>query len=184
MAESLREQLIKAGLAKKQPARQKSRKPQSAKRHRPKRTERSGDQEITLAEAFSVRRRTERSEAARAQREKQEAARKKREIKEKLTSLVKKSALNDKSAEIGRNFPHGKKIKRIYVTSEQQAQINSGELGVIMVAGRYYLMTAEDVESARGIQPEAVVLLVNPHVQEEPGSDEDAAHKVPDDLMW
>lgn len=75
-----------------------------------------------------------------------------------------------------RHFPHGNKIRRIYCTREQVEKLNSGELAVVQLAGRYLLATRDVALAAQAIQSEALVLLCDPHA---PLEDD-----VPADLMW
>lgn len=186
MSESLRDQLLKSGLArhnkpevrsqpKPQPQQRQSQtqnisQPRSAK---PARREPS---EIDLAKAYALRDKTERETREREQREAEQRARVKKERKQKLTTLLNGNALNEASAEIARHFPHANKIRRIYVTAAQLPRLNAGELAVTQVAGRYLLVTREDGLAAQAIDAEALVLLCDPDAVDEDG--------VPADLVW
>lgn len=172
MSESLRDQLLKSGLASKlkagqagKPAKQK---PAPAK-HR--------SAEIDLAKAYALRDNTERAERERVQREAEQRAREKKERKQKLVALLNGKSQNVQAAEIPRHFPHANKIRRIYVTEDQLRCLNGGELGVVQLAGRYVLVDCEVAKAAREIDAEALVLLCDPMQQ---GSEDD----VPIDLIW
>ena len=108
--------------------------------------------------------------------EQQERARLKKERKEKLAKLLDGKSLNAKDADVARNFPHGDKIRRIYVTADQLVQLNRGELGVVQVAGRYVLVSKEVALEAKSIDEAALVLLPDPNA---PAEDD-----VPPDLVW
>jgi uncharacterized protein YaiL (DUF2058 family) len=173
MSESLRDQLLKSGLAArlKAEARTKPGKPERApqgKRDRP---------EIDLAKAYALRANTERAERERAQREAEQRAREKKERRQRLAALLNGKARNAAEADIPRHFPHANKIRRIYVTAEQLPRLNGGELGIVQLAGRYLLVDADIAKAARDIDPDALVLLCDPH---EASAEDD----VPDDLVW
>jgi uncharacterized protein len=179
VSESLRDQLLKSGLAKKlKQAPQAAPKPAAAKpqgrTHAQARTGKPDD--VDLARAYAIRAKAEKEERERAQREAELAAREKRERKQKLAALLDGKALNSAEADVPRHFPHGNKIRRIYCTKGQLAQLNRGELGVVQLAGRYLLVRCEVAQQAQAIQAEALVLLCDPSA---PPEDD-----VPPDLVW
>jgi uncharacterized protein len=191
MADSLRDQLLALGFARSKPAekqneqrRDKPRgapphgkgRPPGAQRHDRQPSRGKSQEEVDLAQAYALRARTEREAKEREQREAAERARLKKERKEKLAKLLADKALNAKDADVARNFPHGDKIRRIYVTGEQLAQLNRGELGVVQLAGRYLLVTREVALQAQSISDESLVLLPDPNA---PAEDD-----VPPDLVW
>jgi len=190
MADSLRDQLLKSGLVQKLKAEKNSsplqKKPvelaakpsasKSVSQHQAKSTQKSRE-ELDLAQAYRLRARQEQEERQTADREAAERARAKKERKEKLARLLHDKALNDPNADVPRHFPHGSKIRRIYCTAAQLTQLNQGELGVVQRAGRYLLVTHSVALEAQQIQPEALVLLVDPTAP----TDEDG---IPTDLIW
>lgn len=141
-------------------------------------------QDIDLAKAYAIRAQREKDERIEAERLRQEEARLRREAKAKLTELLKDKALNDPTAEIARHFEYGGKIKRIHVTPAQLTALNSGELGVLQVNGRYLLVTAAVLAEAEAVFEPSVALKIDPNA---PSSDDpyaDPAYQVPDDLVW
>lgn len=201
MADSLRDQLLALGFTRSKPAEKpkehrgdnprgdkprgapphhgKGKPPHAGQRHDQRRREQQPQNpkgEVDLAQAYAARARTEREAKEREQREQAERARLKKERKEKLAKLLEGVALNAKDADVARNFPHGDKIRRIYVTNDQLAQLNRGDLGVVMLAGRYLLVTQEVALAAKAIDEAALVLLPDPNA---PAEDD-----VPPDLVW
>jgi uncharacterized protein YaiL (DUF2058 family) len=173
MSESLRDQLLKSGLARKL----KPEPPIPAKpphRPAPQGRERS---EIDLAKAYAMRDSTERAERDRAQREAELRAREKKERRQRLVQLLNGKALNVQDADIARHFPHANKIRRVYVTAAQLPLVNGGELGVVQLAGRYLIVDVETAKAVRDVDPESLVLLCDPM---ENASEDD----VPSDLVW
>lgn len=191
MSESLRDQLLKSGLAStlKKSSPPKSQSKPAARPGKPpvnrghpvkssqhKQAPKATSEEVDLARAYALRARQEKDERQRAQREAERIAHERKQRKQKLTVLLGDKALNTADAEVPRHFPHGNKIRRVYCTNEQLAKLNLGELAVVQLAGRYLLVTRELAVQAQAIQPEAVVLLCDP--------DAPAEDDVPADLVW
>ena len=182
MSESLRDQLLKTGLAKKlkvevKPVRVAPRSKLAVHAHNAAPSQpQSIPSEIDLARAYALRAKQEHNERVRAQREAERTAREKKERKQKLATLLADKALNVSDAEVPRHFPHGNKIRRIYCTQGQLTRLNAGELAVVQQAGRYLLVSREVGLQAQAIQPEVLVLLCDPHAA--------AEDDVPADLTW
>jgi len=174
MAESLRDQLLKSGIARQLKTESRPKHEKHERRPPPPKRERS---EIDLAKAYAIRDSTERADRDRAQREAEQRAREKKERRQKLASLLNGKALNVADADIPRHFPHANKIRRIYVTAEQLPRLNGGELGIVQLAGRYLLVSGEIARSVRDVDAEALVLLCDP-------LDSGGEDGVPADLVW
>ena len=173
MSESLRDQLLKSGLARKFKAEQtKPAKPPY--RPAPQKRERS---EIDLAKAYALRDNNERAERDREQREAEQRAREKKERRQRLTQILNGKALNAQDADIARHFPHANKIRRVYVTATQLPRLNGGELGVVQLAGRYLIVDVDTAKAVRAVDPESLVLLCDP-------METVAEDGVPSDLVW
>lgn len=140
--------------------------------------------EIDLAKAYAIRAQKEKDERIEAERLKQEEARLRREAKARLEVALKDKALNDAEADIARHFPYGGKIKRIYVNAAQLKSLNTGELGVVQLGGRYLLVSAAVLNEAESIFPACVALKVDPDAPAEDDPYADPKYQVPDDLVW
>jgi uncharacterized protein YaiL (DUF2058 family) len=132
--------------------------------------------EPDLAQAYAIRAKTEREERLRAERDAQERAREKKARRAKLAALLEGKALNDAAADVARHFPHGDRIRRVYVTAEQLPRLNRGELGVVQLNGRYLVVERSVALEAGAIAEEALVLLPDP--------DAPAEDDIPADLVW
>ncbi|HUB92019.1 MAG TPA: DUF2058 family protein [Dyella sp.] len=188
MADSLRDQLLKSGIVKQfkdekrqqQPAPKPQVSPAKGRPphppHPPRPVRKEG--EINLAKAYAIRAQTEAEERKRVEQEAAEQARLKRERKAKVQKLLEGQGLNKPDADQVRHFEYGGKIRRIYVDTNQLADLNAGKLGVVQNAGRYLLVTQAVAEQVREIDSHLVALLVDPATA---GVDEDG---IPDDLMW
>jgi len=188
MSESLRDQLLKSGLAKKFKSEKISSEPKPERPPRVQMTESavkpqptsprkaSSQAEVDLARAYALRANQEKQERERAQREAEKLAREKKERKQKLAALLDGKSMNAADADVPRHFPHGNKIRRVYCTQEQLVQLNRGELAVVQLAGRYLLVASDVALQAQAIQAETLVLLCDPDA---PPEDD-----VPADLVW
>lgn len=179
MSESLRDQLLKSGLARTvRPEPRKDLPPSrsGASAKAPSRPPRRASGAIDLARAYALRERTEREQREREQRAAEQRARERKERKQKLAVLLNGVALNDANADLPRHFPHLNRIRRIHVTQAQLPRLNGGELAVVQFAGRYLLVTREVALAAQAVDAEALVLLCDPQA-----ADED---DVPADLVW
>lgn len=163
--------------ADKRPGSRANSRPQGARKPR-------SQEEMDLAKAYAIRAQREKEERVEAERLKQEEARVRREAKAKLEELLQGKALNAEDADIARHFPYGGKIKRIYVTADQLKALNAGELGVLQVAGRYQLVSADLLAQAEAIFAPAVALKVDPDAPAEDDPYADPQYQVPDDLVW
>ncbi len=186
MSNSLRDQLLKAGLVSEEDVQKaRSRKPASGKgKRRAKAKSRPPREKDDLAAAYAARQRQERQEKQEAERRQREAAAAKKALKGKLQALVKDNLLNDPTADIAYNFTVGEKVKRIYVTAEQQRKLMAGELAIAFLDGKRNLVPAHIGEKILQLDPERTVFR---NASEDEASAEDDPyrdHPIPDDLMW
>lgn len=182
MAESLRDQLLKSGLAKSVPkaSTRAGGKPRKPKRGESKQAGVSrSDQELDLARAYALRARSDSEQRKRAQRDAEQQARAKKERRRKLQALLTGKHLGKDTGELVRHFEYRGKIRRMHVDAEQLAAINTGKLGVVQFSGRYLLVDADIITQTAAIDPDAVALCVNPN---DPASTDNDG--IPDDLMW
>lgn len=188
MAESLRDQLLKSGLASQlkparpSPAAPTKSKPRSGDKSRGKSqgannksTSRDRD-DIDLGKAYALRNQADTRERQRMQQEQEQRAREKKERRQKIATALAGKSMNADDADVARHFPHADKIRRVYVTAAQLPLLNRGELGVVQQAGRFLLVTREVALVVQAIDPDQVLLLVDP---DQPDDDD-----VPADLIW
>lgn len=166
MGNSLKDELLKAGLVSEDRARDKGsdkgagprkgkNKRARGKVPRSKPRQRGSDGEPTLAEAYAARARAEREERERQRREQAERRARNARIKE----LAKSAALNDPEAEVPRYFHHRNRITRIFVTEAQQKGLTDGELAIVAGGRRYYVVPAATAHAVAQLSPEAVLVL-------------------------
>ncbi len=140
--------------------------------------------EMDLAKAYAMRSETEKQERIDAEKRKQEEARQKRELKQKVQELLKDKAQNIEAAEHVRHFEYNGKIRRVYVTPEQLADLNKGVLGLVQLDGRYLIVTAELTQQVKQLLPSIVALMIDPNAPATDDPYSDPLYQVPDDLVW
>ena len=181
MSDSLQDQLKALGLAKeKKKVVKKARKPHPAKQRPARRPPVKSDSEMSLDQAYRLRQKEEKKTAHNKKEHKRLLDLQRRQINLKLQGLVADHALNDKKAEVKRNFLYKGRIRSVLVTPEQLKALNAGELGLVFLRGNYILMLPKHVEQVRAISADHVPDLGG----SEPDDDGDDEHKVPDDLVW
>ncbi|MGD8347061.1 MAG: DUF2058 family protein [Lysobacterales bacterium] len=177
MGDSLQDQLKALGLAK-------DRKP-AQKRKKPKRRPGQGGSaqgmppgELSLDKAWKLREQEEKDRIEQDRARKRAEDRKRREINNAIRKIVDPNRLNREDAEVPRNFLFRGRIRKVYVTPDQNKALAKGELGMVYVTGGYHLLTPEHIAAVREIAPDHVVELDN-------GNDpEEEEFPVPDDLAW
>lgn len=179
MSDSLRDQLLKAGLAdakqaKKAQHEQRQRRREQNQRGKKAPVEKTEAQKLAEAAAQAER---ERSRTLNAE---QAAARERKALKAQLREVVAKHELKTGTGDIGFNFPHEGKIKRLYVNKEQHAQLGRGHLAIAQFERRYRLLPKAAAEKLRALAPDLFVFRAEPPAEDDAYAD----HPVPDDLMW
>ena len=177
MSNSLKDQLLKAGLVKKQDVKKQPKKkaPQVAKKNRKK------PSENTL--------RTQRQMLDKAKKDKKLNEQKRIEAEKKalfaqIKQLVNGSKVNRKDGEKSYNFTFGKKVKTIYVTDEQHAQLSKDQLVIIHLDNDVFELVPK-VVATKITERDATRVVVNEQADSNPKEDDPYAdYENPDDLMW
>lgn len=179
MSDSLQDQLRALGLAQSRPAAEQRKQQPSRKAIRQgqgKASKSAG--ELSLDQAYALRKREEQQLAQRARQQKLEEDRRRRQVNKAIREIVTAQRQNLGDADIPRNFMFNGRIRKIYVSAEQQRALSAGELGIVYLSGSYHLLAPEALASVLEIASEHVVDLGL-----EAGN-EDPEHPVPDDLIW
>ena len=193
MSKSLQDQLLSLGLAREKPAHKRPEKspgsPQARSKNaikqshmmsRDSRASAAGvddGAEMSLDQAYALRKREEQKHAQAARQRKQEEVRRRRRLNKEIGEIVNSHRLNDPKAEVPRNFMNKGRIRKIHLTPEQLKALNEGRLGIAYLTGSYHLLDSEHVEAIRQISTEHI-----PDLGTDSPDDED--HPVPDDLIW
>lgn len=181
MSESLKDQLLKLGLAKNKPQVQRKN-PAKARKPKPAVSRKSNTGgELSLDQAYRLRNKEEKDKARRKKEEKRLLDLQRRRINKQVQEITDQHGLNDKNAEIKRNFIYKGRIRSVLCTPDQLKSLNAGELGLVFLRGSYILMLPGHVEAVRALAADHVPDLGGAEPEEESGDEE---HKVPDDLIW
>ena len=178
MANSLQKQLMKAGLADEK----KARKAKQQKREDVNKAKR-GEIEMEDPADRARRLREEKAEADRQREAQRKAEREKKEIAAQIKQMIEQSLL-ERNGEVAFQFVQDKKIKKAYVTGNQQKQLERGQIAIVALGESFELVPTVVAEKIRQ-RDEAAVLLLNERGTET--VDEDDPYKdfpIPDDLMW
>ncbi|BAP15388.1 MAG: nucleoprotein/polynucleotide-associated enzyme [Alcanivorax borkumensis] len=178
MANSLQKQLMKAGLADEK----KARKAKQQKREDVNKAKR-GEIEMEDPADRARRLREEKAEADRQREAQRKAEREKKEIAAQIKQMIEQSRL-ERNGEVAFQFVQDKKIKKAYVTGNQQKQLERGQIAIVALGESFELVPTVVAEKIRQ-RDEAAVLLLNERGTET--VDEDDPYKdfpIPDDLMW
>lgn len=181
MSNSLQDQLLALGLAKDKPGKKK-RSPAGSAKDRSgairEKTRKDTPGEMTLEQAYALKRKEEKKQAEQARRKKREEDRRRKHINNAIREIVNANRLNRDDAGVPRNFMFRGRIRKINVTPEQLKALNSGKLGIAYLSGGYHLLSKEHTEQVRRLSAEHV-----PDLGSEADLDE-GDHPVPDDLTW
>ena len=177
MSNSLKDQLLKAGLVKKKDVKNQPKKkaPQDAKKNRKK------PSENTL--------RTQRQMLDKAKKDKKLNERKRIEAEKKalfaqIKQLVNNSKVDRKDGEKSFNFTFGKKVKTIYVTDPQHTQLSKDQLVIVHLDNDLFELVPKVVANKIAERDAARVVFNKPTDSAKAEDDPYADYEIPDDLMW
>ena len=186
MSKSLRDQLMGAGLATKQQAL----KAKTSNKKKKKQAAKTG--EMTEQEKRRIELEKQKAEQAERDRElnrKLEEERQQKAIQAQVRQLIEMNTISRDRGEVGYNFVVDGKVKKIYVTDEQQDRLSRSLYAIgILINGAEEEFRVIPATVAAKIQeriPEAVVVQeekVGELTEEE--KDWYADFEIPDDLMW
>ncbi|MEM9601746.1 MAG: DUF2058 family protein [Pseudomonadota bacterium] len=194
MAESLREQLVKAGLA----TRERADRLEQPKRHKSKKQ----------AQSKAKRRGGKRPDGRNAQRKPgtggkargaqakahprtvadDPALAEKRRIKSEIKALIEAASVADFVGELSFNFLIGERIRQIFLTEAAHKSVVSGELAITRLNRETHLIPPDVAERVKALNPNWLIV----HNGEASGDaappadpdDPYTAYTVPDDLHW
>lgn len=184
MGESLRDQLLKAGLVSKAKVKNVDiEAKRKAKQARKKESSGNAAVDTDSAALRAAKRQAEKVARDKELNRQKEAIRVQKELKARVRQLIKRNQVNDPEGEIPRNFVEGKHIKRMYVNEEQNKMLSEGRLAITVFGERHYLVPLAIAENLLEISPQSVVFLNRDDNKKDP-NDPYADYQIPDDLMW
>ena len=180
MANSLQEQLLKAGLVDKQ----RVNKAKKAKQQKEKQQRHA--KQGALDEAKRLAREAKAKEAERNRelnRQKNEAAQAKA-IAAEVDQLIQANRLPQEEGDLDYNFADGGKVRRIHVSEKTQSLLSRGQLAIVRLHDAYALIPAETAQRVAQRDAARVILLNEKSDEANDADDPYAQFKVPDDLIW
>jgi hypothetical protein len=177
MANSLQDQLLKAGLVNEQQVKQAQTKKRKQKRAGGGKSAESVQRGAEVQQAAAEKRR--RDQELNRQRE-EERRRKAEQVA--LWQLVHDSRVSRDGGDRAYNFADGTALKRLYVSAAQQKALVDGGLAIVRHESFYELVPPSVAERAQQVDP-TILVLWNRSEPKEP-DDPYAEFEVPDDLMW
>jgi uncharacterized protein YaiL (DUF2058 family) len=177
---SLQDQLLKAGLANANQAKQ----VKAEKRKQQKLQRNTGIELIDEVKLSAEQTRQQQAERDRELNLQRKQAEEQKALAAQIKQIVDLNRIPQTAGGLTYQFNHSNKVKTVFVDEKLRNALANGRAGIVGVEQRYEIVPAE---IARKIQSRdaACVLLLNDIPQHE-YSEEDpyAAYQVPDDLMW
>lgn len=183
MSNSLRDQLIKAGLADEKQL--KKAKAEDAKFHRQANQQKkqggpAPKRETTqAAEAAAAAKRARDQQRARTAHAEKERLAREAAARDLVVEQEIKRPTSDK--DLAFHFTQEGKVKHVYVNPDIHKQLTAGKLAVCRTRGRFRVVPTEIAEKVRPIAPYLVTFIATDTPAEDPSY---ADHPIPDDLMW
>ena len=181
MSDSLRDQLLKAGLVSEKQARQAERETSQQQYRQGKRPKKDRAASTSPAPGPGIAAKAERDrELNRRRQERAEAKARQAELRQLLEQLrVPKPESDDYF-----NFVDGGKVRRVPVDAALRERIMRGEVLIVRCGGRYELLPANSAERIRERHADALVRLEQQAGGQSEHDDWYKHFEVPDDLVW
>ncbi|MEE9343105.1 MAG: DUF2058 domain-containing protein [Gammaproteobacteria bacterium] len=178
MANLFGDQLLKAGLVKKDQL-------NKAKKSKHKQKVQKGKQPPVVSEATAAVQQAAAEKTARdseLNRQKKEAAERKA-IQAQIRQLIELNELTGIDGDVGYNFQDDTAIKKIFVSDEIHGKLQSGHLTIARFNGGYTVIPSIVADKIRLRDESSIIGVATPEAGD--GSDDPYEdYKVPDDLMW
>ena len=180
MAGSLQDQLLKAGLADKNKAKQI--KKEKTKQVQQQRKSKQGVVDENKQQLQQIRQ--QKQQRDRQLNEERKAEADKKAIAAQVKQLIEVNCLSRQGAELDYNFTDNKKIKKILVDSTMLEQLSRGQLAIVSLNNKYEVVPAAVAEKIQQRLPERVIVANTVASDELDKDDPYADYQIPDDLMW
>lgn len=171
---SLKDQLMKAGLA----DAKKARRAEHEKRVQAKQPD------ADSAQALAQKALNEKAERDRELNRARDAELARKALAAQVRQLIEAHRIDRKGGDVSYQFTDQRKIKKLYVTPAQQDQLARGQIAIVRLGDGHELVPTIVAEKIRSRDEAAVVVL---NQRNSSGAEEDdpyAAYQIPDDLMW
>jgi len=187
MSNSLQDQLLQAGLVtdKKVKEVKKDKKKQAKLVKNKKRQTDDVMTEGDLAIYYAKKAQFEKMERDKALNEAREAARAKKALKAKVKQIVTQHRQNIDDSQVVFRYLDGSRVRQVYVSEGQHKQLASGQLAIVLFAGKTHLIDNDIAKKLQEISYDKVFFFEKEEKIASPDADDPyAKYQVPDDLMW
>lgn len=179
MGNSLRDQLLKAGLVDKQKVKQ-----AKHEKHKEAKQQRSGGVAADPGKQRAEQALNEKTARDRELNRQRKAESERKALEAQIRQLIEANRLPKNDGDIAYNFTDGTKIRRLYITAATRQQLGSGQLAIVKLNGQYDIVPAAVAEKIRQRDAACVVAGHAPQAQRPEEADPYANYPVPDDLLW
>ena len=180
MSNSLKDQLLKAGLIDKKKAQAVNTEQRKQKKQQPKGKEIVDETKLAAQQALQEKTERDRELNRQLQNEAQQKA-----LKAQVKQIIETNAQDIAGGETVYQFSDNNKIKKIYVTEQQHYHLAQGMLAIAKLEDHYRVIPARIARKIQERDASAIVVL---HINNDMNSAEEddfyADFKIPDDLMW
>lgn len=177
MGESLRDQLLKAGLV----GRQQVKEVETQKRKQSRQEQKGQGQGTERDQA--QRAQTEKAERDRRLNQERQAAVERRARAAQVRQMIEQHRVPRQGGQLAYHFQDGSRVKKIFVTPQIHQQLVVGALAIARLDGRYELVPLEVTAKLQERDPACLVRRTESLPQPQEDADY-AEYQVPDDLMW
>lgn len=180
---SLQDQLLKAGMVNEKKAKQ-------IKKEKRKQTKKLPKGQQPENEARAAAREGQLAKAAKDKElnRQQQAVAQEKAIAAQIKQLVATHRINrkdkDNQGDIAYQFVHDRKIKKIYINTKLQTQLERGHVAIIVQGEHYEIIPSVIAEKICKHDESLILTQNNASVDELEEDDPYADFKIPDDLMW
>ncbi|KAA0874198.1 DUF2058 family protein [Nitrincola tapanii] len=180
MAGSLKDQLLKAGVASKQQAK----KAQLDKRKQAKQKQIDPQQQAAAAAVEAAR--LAKAEKDRALNEARQAEQLERAKMAEIRQLAEQHQVTlPKQGEVKYNFVYENNVKSLWIDKSLQQQLSRQQLKIVALEGRFYLVPSDIADRILARNPKALVQDEAEHKARIAAEEaEYAGYEIPDDLDW
>lgn len=177
---SLQEQLLKAGLANKQSAKQirsEKRKKNKAVRKGQTQADTGLQQQLTTQKQQQADKDLVLNQTIKAELDKKSAL-------GKVKQMIEQLQIKDFGGELAFNYVQKAKVKTLYVDEINQNALIKGRIGICQFDDNVYLLPAQAIDKIQAVDSQYVLLLNDNQPAEADEEDPYADFQIPDDLMW
>ncbi len=179
MANSLQEQLLKAGLTDEKAVKKTNKaKRKQAKQQRHSKTETVDENKQQAKQTLNDKAQHDRELNRKRDQQAQQKA-----ITAQIKQLISLNRISKNNGGCAYNFTDQKKIKKIFVETNIVDQLSNGRLAIVKLGEQYEIIPQQIADKIRQ-RDESVVIVCNEPQQQLDDDDPYADYQIPDDLMW